>query len=55
MGTRIQAEEFQEDGFSGSRLKDFAEIDVKGVPVSLKGDNVLLVLTRSEIIEDIQV
>ena len=38
MGTRIQAEEFQEDGVRGSRLKDFAEIDVKGVPVSLKGN-----------------
>ena len=34
-------------------MKDFAGIDVNGDPVSLKGNDDILVLTKSEIPEDI--
>jgi len=53
MGTRIQAERLEEEDYRGEQFKDFAEIDVNGVPVSLKGNNDLLVLSKPTMIKDI--
>merc|ERR1719162_555523 len=53
MGTRIQAEDFQEADYRGERFKDFNAIDVNGVPVSLKGNNDLLILSKPQQMTDI--
>eukprot|EP00441_Pelagodinium_beii_P006521 CAMPEP_0197703102 /NCGR_PEP_ID=MMETSP1338-20131121/125262_1 /TAXON_ID=43686 ORGANISM="Pelagodinium beii, Strain RCC1491" /NCGR_SAMPLE_ID=MMETSP1338 /ASSEMBLY_ACC=CAM_ASM_000754 /LENGTH=1480 /DNA_ID=CAMNT_0043286995 /DNA_START=99 /DNA_END=4541 /DNA_ORIENTATION=- len=53
MGTRIQAEMLEEADYRGDQFKDFNEIDVNGVPVSLKGNNDLLVFSKPTMIKDI--
>ena len=53
MGTRIQAEKLEEPDFHGERFKDFNEIDANGVPVSLKGNNDLLIFSKPDMIRDI--
>ena len=53
MGTRIQAEKLEEADYRGEQFKDWKEIDANGVPVSLKGNNDLLVLSKPEMIKDI--
>jgi 5-methyltetrahydrofolate--homocysteine methyltransferase len=53
MGTRIQAENFQEEDYRGERFKDWVEIDNNGVPVSLKGNNDMLVFSKPDVIKDI--
>ena len=42
-GTRIQAEKLEGPDYRGELFKDFNEIDANGVPVSLKGNNDLLI------------
>ncbi|CAE8691977.1 unnamed protein product, partial [Polarella glacialis] len=53
MGTRIQAEQLEEDDYRGDRFKDFSELDVNGVPVSLKGNNDLLIFSKPELCQAI--
>ncbi|CAK0906682.1 unnamed protein product, partial [Prorocentrum cordatum] len=53
MGTRIQAENLQEEDYRGERFKDWSAIDANGVPVSLKGNNDLLILSKPDMIKDI--
>nr|UKS50369.1 B12-dependent methionine synthase [Alexandrium pacificum] len=53
MGTRIQAEHLEEDDYRGDRFKDFNQIDANGVPVSLKGNNDLLVFSKPDLVKDI--
>merc|ERR1719356_2389306 len=53
MGTRIQAENLQEEDYRGERFKDFSMVDANGVPVSLKGNDDLLCFTKPEMIKDI--
>jgi 5-methyltetrahydrofolate--homocysteine methyltransferase len=53
MGTRIQAENLQEEDYRGERFKDWSAIDANGVPVSLKGNNDLLVISKADMIKDI--
>merc|ERR1719503_412065 len=53
MGTRIQAESLEEADFRGERFKDFDAIDANGVPVSLKGNNDLLVFSKPQFVIDI--
>jgi len=53
MGTRIQAEKLEEADYRGDRFKDFKEIDANGVPVSLKGNNDLLVFSKPELVQAI--
>nr|UKS50368.1 B12-dependent methionine synthase [Alexandrium insuetum] len=53
MGTRIQAEKLEEADYRGERFKDFSMIDANGVPVSLKGNNDLLVFSKPDMIKDI--
>mmetsp|Transcript_69181 Transcript_69181/g.156889 ORF Transcript_69181/g.156889 Transcript_69181/m.156889 type:complete len:1274 (+) Transcript_69181:67-3888(+) len=53
MGTRIQAEHLEEADYRGDRFKDWNAIDVNGVPVSLKGNNDLLILSKPQMIIDI--
>ena len=53
MGTRIQAEKLEEPDFHGERFKDFNEIDANGVPVSLKGNNDLLIFSKPDMTRDI--
>merc|ERR1719356_1365595 len=53
MGTRIQAENLQEEDYRGERFKDFSMVDANGVPVSLKGNNDLLCFTKPTMIKDI--
>ena len=53
MGTRIQAERLEEPDYRGDRFKDFNEKDANGVPVSLKGNNDLLIFTKPDMVKDI--
>ena len=53
MGTRIQAEQLEEADYRGDRFKDFAEKDANGIPVSLKGNNDLLIFSKPDMIKDI--
>eukprot|EP00421_Protoceratium_reticulatum_P027546 CAMPEP_0168480066 /NCGR_PEP_ID=MMETSP0228-20121227/63798_1 /TAXON_ID=133427 /ORGANISM="Protoceratium reticulatum, Strain CCCM 535 (=CCMP 1889)" /LENGTH=496 /DNA_ID=CAMNT_0008496379 /DNA_START=61 /DNA_END=1547 /DNA_ORIENTATION=- len=53
MGTRIQAERLEEDDYRGERFKDFNSIDANGVPVSLKGNNDLLIFSKPDLMVDI--
>eukprot|EP00421_Protoceratium_reticulatum_P022048 CAMPEP_0168377700 /NCGR_PEP_ID=MMETSP0228-20121227/10959_1 /TAXON_ID=133427 /ORGANISM="Protoceratium reticulatum, Strain CCCM 535 (=CCMP 1889)" /LENGTH=296 /DNA_ID=CAMNT_0008390701 /DNA_START=52 /DNA_END=938 /DNA_ORIENTATION=+ len=53
MGTRIQAEKLEEADYRGERFKDFNQIDANGVPVSLKGNNDLLVFSKADMLVDI--
>merc|ERR1719394_1811238 len=53
MGTRIQAEGLEEADFRGDRFKDFHDVDANGIPVSLKGNNDLLIFSKPEMIKDI--
>ncbi|CAJ1415026.1 unnamed protein product [Effrenium voratum] len=53
MGTRIQAEKLEEADYRGDRFKDFAEKDANGIPVSLKGNNDLLIFSKPDMIKDI--
>ena len=53
MGTRIQAEQLEEADYRGDRFKDFNEKDANGIPVSLKGNNDLLIFTKPDMIKDI--
>ena len=53
MGTRIQAEKLEEPDYRGDRFKDFNEKDANGVPVSLKGNNDLLIFTKPDMVKDI--
>jgi len=53
MGTRIQAENLQENDYRGERFKDFHMIDANGVPVSLKGNNDLLIFSKPDMVKDI--
>merc|ERR1719191_1803519 len=53
MGTRIQAEKLEEEDYRGDRFKDFSAIDNKGVAVSLKGNNDLLVFSKPTLIDHI--
>jgi len=53
MGTMIQQYELTEADYRGERFKDFREIDANGVPVSLKGNNDLLILSKPELIMNI--
>merc|ERR1719265_1527241 len=54
MGTRIQAEKLEEEDYRGERFKDFNAMDtVNNVPISLKGNNDLLVFSKPEMVVDI--
>ena len=53
MGTRIQAENLEEADYRGDRFKDFSEKDANGIPVSLKGNNDLLIFSKPDMIKDI--
>ena len=44
-GTRIQAEKLEGPDYRGELFKDFNEIEANGVPVSLKGNNDLLIFS----------
>jgi 5-methyltetrahydrofolate--homocysteine methyltransferase len=54
MGTRIQAEKLEEEDYRGERFKDFNAMDtVNNVPISLKGNNDLLVFSKPDMVVDI--
>ncbi|CAE7027101.1 mtr [Symbiodinium natans] len=53
MGTRIQAESLEEADYRGDRFKDFSEKDANGIPVSLKGNNDLLIFSKPDMVKDI--